>query len=48
MKLLRPQGIRGRLALALFVAALLAFAAASGAVLVLERYTLEMRARSRS
>ncbi|MBL0091104.1 MAG: response regulator [Piscinibacter sp.] len=46
MKLLRPQGIRGRLALALFVAALLAFAAASGAVLVLERYTLEMRARS--
>ncbi|QTN25517.1 response regulator [Rhizobacter sp. AJA081-3] len=43
---LRSQDIRGKLALALFVAALLAFMAASGAVLLLERFTLEMRART--
>ena len=41
----RPSGIRGRLALALFVAALLAFAAASAAILLFERVTLEDRAR---
>ncbi|HSI59034.1 MAG TPA: response regulator [Ideonella sp.] len=41
----RPSGIRARLALALSVAALLAFAAASGGVLLLERITLETRAR---
>jgi PAS domain S-box-containing protein len=42
----RPAGIRGRLALALFIAALLAFAAAGGAVLLFERVTLEGRARA--
>jgi PAS domain S-box-containing protein len=42
----RPTGIRGRLVLALFVASLLAFAAASGAILLFERLTLEGRARA--
>jgi len=42
----RPVGIRGKLALALFVAALLAFAMATGAILLFERFTLEDRARS--
>ena len=42
---LRPAGIRSRLALALFVAALLAFAAAGGAILLFERFTFEDRAR---
>jgi PAS domain-containing protein len=41
----RPVGIRGMLALALFVAALLAFAMATGAILLFERFTLEDRAR---
>ena len=42
----RPAGIRGKLALALFVASLLAFAVASGAILLFERATLEGRARA--
>ncbi|MEO8806816.1 MAG: response regulator [Burkholderiaceae bacterium] len=42
----RPAGIRGRLALALFVTALLAFAAAGGAFMLIERVTLEERARA--
>jgi PAS domain S-box-containing protein len=42
----RPAGIRGKLALALFVASLLAFAAASAAILLFERATLEGRARA--
>src|SRR5204863_3135590 len=42
----RPVGIRGMLPLALFVAALLAFAMATGAILLFERFTLEDRARS--
>jgi PAS domain S-box-containing protein len=41
----RSAGIRGRLVLALFVASLLAFATASGAILLFERLTLEGRAR---
>ena len=41
----RPAGIRGRLAIVLFVAAVLALAAASGGFLVFERLTLEGRAR---
>jgi PAS domain S-box-containing protein len=41
----RPAGIRSRLALALFVAALLAFAVAAGAILLFERLSLEDRAR---
>jgi len=41
----RPVGIRGRLALALFVTALLAFAVAGGAFMLIERVTLEERAR---
>ncbi|MBI5719273.1 MAG: response regulator [Burkholderiales bacterium] len=42
----RPAGIRGRLALALFVAAGLAFVAISGGFIVFGRLTLEGRARS--
>ncbi|WP_341890621.1 response regulator [Variovorax sp. YR752] len=42
----RPAGIRGRLALALFTAAALAFAAAGGGFLLFDRLTLEGRARS--
>jgi PAS domain S-box-containing protein len=41
----RPVGIRGRLVLALFVAALLAFAAVGGVFVLFERFTLEARAR---
>jgi len=41
----RPTGIRGRLALALFVAALLAFAAAGAGFVLIERVTLQERAR---
>ncbi|MEP6875191.1 MAG: response regulator [Burkholderiales bacterium] len=45
MSLWHPAGIRGRLGLALFVAAVLAFAAAGGGFMLLERVTLEERAR---
>jgi len=41
----RPAGIRGRLALTLFVAAVLAFAATGGGFMLFERLTLEDRAR---
>jgi PAS domain S-box-containing protein len=41
----RPTGIRGRLALALLVASLLALAAASAAIVLYERLTIEGRVR---
>ena len=45
MTVLRQPNLRGKLVLALVVAAVLAFAVASGAFLVVERLTLEHRAR---
>ena len=46
MSMLRPQNIRGRLVLILFVASALALAASGGGLLLAQRLSLEQRARA--
>ena len=46
MSMLRPQNIRGRLVLILFVASALALAASGGGLLLAQRLSLEQRART--